>query len=352
MKKIVFMVGKLGNGGAERVTTVIARYFVTIGYDVHIVVFSNKNDNYISQQMGKIHYMNSKGNRYIQYLKRMRMLNKFFKVEKPDALISLRCGYSYFAVLGLFDKYKIIFSERNDPKTLYKTKSSKTLAEYYYQHASHVVFQTMEAAEFFSPKVRMHSSVIPNPLMTGLPQPYTGERSKRIVTYCRLEKQKNLSMLLEAFSALHEKHPEYVLEIYGRGSLKETLEMQAVSLGIQEVVSFLPFNQNIHQVVVDATMYVNTSDFEGMSNAMIESMAIGLPVVCTDCPCGGARACITDHENGLLVSVGNREGFTRAMLELIESPETVRKLSQNAVKIRAQLSEERICKQWDKLINA
>ena len=80
-------------------------------------------------------------------------------------------------------------------------------------------------------------------------------------------------------------------------------------------------------------------------------MAIGLPVVCTDCPAGGARAVIKDHENGLLVPVKDPHRLYLAMKEIIDNPELAEKLSDNASKIRQVQSEETIMKEWELLLN-
>ena len=98
-------------------------------------------------------------------------------------------------------------------------------------------------------------------------------------------------------------------------------------------------------------MFVSSSDFEGMSNSMLEAMAIGLPVVCTDCPAGGARAIIQDHENGLLVPIKDANRLYLAMKEIIEKPELAEKLSTNAVRIRETQSEMAIMRQWQALIS-
>jgi len=88
-----------------------------------------------------------------------------------------------------------------------------------------------------------------------------------------------------------------------------------------------------------------------MSNSMLESMATGLPTICTDCPAGGARAVIRDHENGILVPVRDAERMYLAMKELIENPALAEKLSENGSNIRNVLSVENIIEKWMEIIN-
>ena len=98
-------------------------------------------------------------------------------------------------------------------------------------------------------------------------------------------------------------------------------------------------------------MFVSSSDYEGMSNSMLEAMAMGLPCVCTDCPAGGARAVIKDGENGLLTPVGDSHALYLAMKKIAENPGLANKLSQNSVKIRNKQSVDKIIKKWMELID-
>ena len=87
-----------------------------------------------------------------------------------------------------------------------------------------------------------------------------------------------------------------------------------------------------------------------MSNSMIEAMAIGLPVVCTDCPAGGARAVIKNRENGLLVPIKDEEALFEAMSEIAKNPNLGKTLSLNASKIRCEQSADVIAEKWLELI--
>ena len=98
-------------------------------------------------------------------------------------------------------------------------------------------------------------------------------------------------------------------------------------------------------------MFVSSSDYEGMSNSMLEAMALGLPVICTDCPAGGARAVIRNGENGILTPVGDANALYLAMKNLAETPDFAETLGKNAVKIRTEQSVEKIIEKWMDIIN-
>ena len=98
-------------------------------------------------------------------------------------------------------------------------------------------------------------------------------------------------------------------------------------------------------------MYISTSDFEGISNALLEAMSIGVPCVCTDCDGGGARLLIRDGFNGSLVSCGDEEGFARAMEEVLMSGEKMQTYSANAKQVKKEMSEDAIYGKWEALIS-
>jgi glycosyltransferase involved in cell wall biosynthesis len=198
--------------------------------------------------------------------------------------------------------------------------------------------------------------VIPNPLKADLPEPYTGERNKTITTFCRISAQKNLPLLLDAFALLHKNHPDSRLCIIGDSfnaegdAIKAEILRRMTEEFTDGCVELQPFRDRVHEGILQDAMYVNSSDYEGISNAMLEAMAIGMPVVCTDCPIGGAKATIQDGENGLLVPVGDVQALYHAMKRVWEGKELSDRLSHNAAKLREELSLANIARRWMKLM--
>ncbi len=93
-------------------------------------------------------------------------------------------------------------------------------------------------------------------------------------------------------------------------------------------------------------MFVTSSDREGMSNSMLEAMAIGLPTISTDCPAGAARMLIKNYENGIVVPMNDKQAMYQAMKYIIDHPNEAESMSQNASTIREKLSMQRIGKMW------
>ena len=162
-------------------------------------------------------------------------------------------------------------------------------------------------------------------------------------------------MLVEAFSKVSRVFPEYRLHIIGSTNNKddedalEKTKAMIEKLGVGDFVEFMPFSKNVHNEIVEDALYVNSSDHEGMSNAMLEAMAIGMPVVCTDCPIGGAKAVIKNGENGMLAKVGDADDFADAIIRVLSDKRLAESLSLNGAKIRDELSIENISKKWMEL---
>lgn len=351
-KKVIFVTNILGNGGAGRVMATIANYLAHKKYNVEILSFLDNYETYDihNEIKNKVIYCKSK-NSVLKKIERIMRLRKIIKANKEAVIIS----FEYFvnmqtivATLGL--KNKVIISERNDPSQQGNRFILDKMRGLLYRFADILVCQTEDAKNYFSKEVQRKSTIILNPIMPNLPQRFVGSRKKEIVTFCRIEPQKNLKMMIDAFVLLNKEHPEYTLSIYGDGSKKEELIEYVKSIGYIEKVNFYGFINNIHSKIVDKAMFVSSSDYEGISNSMIEALGIGLPSVLTDCPCGGARMIIKHNENGILVPVRDTNELYKGMKKIIEDNEFSKRLSQNAEKIKYQLNEKRICEQWIEII--
>jgi glycosyltransferase involved in cell wall biosynthesis len=235
---------------------------------------------------------------------------------------------------------------------LMKKRYGRKFIEKYYDRADRMVFQTEDAKAVYPENISKKGTVISNPIKAGLPQPYFGERSNCITTFCRISKQKNLPVMVEAFAKIHAEYPKYILRIIGDApNAEDKQELEDIKrlinkLQINDFVKFEPFMSNVHEAIIKDSMYVSSSDYEGISNAMLEAMAIGMPVVCTDCPIGGAKATINDGVNGLLVPIKNPQELYKAIKRVIEEDGLADKLSHNAAKLREELSLDKTTDKW------
>ena len=356
MRKIVFHLNCLEQGGAERVVTTLANRFVKEGYQVYIATeWTAENEFVIDERIKRVHVglteKQEKQPAKVQFFTRIKNLRKFLKKEKPDVLIAFAQKANYRALMATrFTRIPVIVSVRTNPYLHYVGRRDKILIPLLYPKAAGNVFQTVGAKEFFAPKVQKKSRIILNPIndkYIGVPKPEN--HRKAVVQSGRLVYFKNQLMLIEAFMLVHEKHPDYVLEIYGGDShdgTKELLEESIARNNAADFIRLMGASDSLERDLVDAAVFAFSSDWEGLPNALMEAMALGLPIVATDCPCGGPKTLIEDGENGLLVPIKNPEALAAGINRLIEEPELAERLGDNARKIAAIANTDAICGQW------
>ncbi len=393
-KKILMVMPVMKGGGAERVASLLLNEFNRNGYDCEFLLTSSKTEDIINRDLNldipvTSIYSCKKNNIIFKILELISSL-----LCKPFELFGIPVP-AFFAYLSFFSQYhreikvlkeklkkepetkvisflqpsvpmtllaaknlsnKVVISERGDPKRLLKKRYGYNFIKKYYHRAETVVFQTNDAKAAYPENISKKGTVIFNPINDKLPEPYHGEREKYVTTFCRISRQKNLPVLVEAFAEFRKEFSDYRLKIIGepqndddRASLAETKAL-ANKLGIAEYIDFLPFSTEVHSLIIRDAMYVNSSDYEGMSNAMLEAMAIGMPVICTDCPIGGANAVINNNENGILTQVGNAEEMCEAMKKIASNKAFADKLSINAAETRNNLSLENTAKKWMELL--
>lgn len=351
-KKVIFITNVLGNGGSGRVMSTIASYLAENEYNVEVYSFLNNYETYKISNKIKSEVIKCKSkNIYLKKIERILKLRKIFKYNKDATIIA----FEYFVnmqtiIASLFLKNKVIISERNDPSKHGNKFFVNELRHLLYRYTDILVCQTNDAKEYFKHSIQKKTIVIPNPIMSNLPDRFDGIRKKEIVTFCRIEPQKNLKLMIDAFTLINKEYPDYTLSIYGDGSEKQKLVEYVNEINLDKSINFYGFTDNIHSKIIDKAMFVSSSDYEGISNSMLEAMSIGLPCVVTDCPCGGARMMIENNINGVLTKVGDVYGMYNAMKNIIENKQLSDELSINASKIKEKLDQDKICAKWKKIV--
>ena len=349
--KVLFIINQLGGGGAERVLTIIANHMAEEGIDVSILSFTPSQPKYKINSLIHLYENEIKHKTAIRVAYSIR---KVVKEIKPSIIISFEYHMNMKMLLGTIGmkSARKIISERNDPARKGGQFGYRQARELLYRSAELLVCQTEDAKSYFSKEIQNHTVIIPNPVSDEIPDPWDGEREKRIVNFCRLEKQKNIPLLIDAFEIFAKNHDEYKLEIYGDGSLKDELKGYISDKGLCDKVTIFSSSPEIHHKVLKAAMFVSASDYEGISNSMLESMAMGIPTICTDCPCGGARMIIEDGKNGFLTQVGNAQDIAYKMAMIADNFELSKRLSKKSVLIREELSSKKIVDKWMKEVLA
>ena len=342
--KICFITATLAGGGAERVIANLANEMILRGHQVTILLTAEKVVEYpLNERVDIIQVSDRTSHGIKERIKRIGNLRKYFKAHTDFYYISMPTDTNIFVLLAsIFLKIDLVISERNDPNQY----EHPIIRNILYCFAKKIVFQTKDASLCFSKRLQKQGKIILNPVSELLPIPYIGTREKRIVAIGRLDEQKNHRLLINAFSSFLQVNPEYKLDIYGRGPLQEDLMNQIREMDLEEKVYLRGFCKDVWAEASSAMMYVLPSDYEGMPNSLLEAMAMGMAVISTDCPIGGASMLIEHQVNGLLVPVKDNRKLYEAMCFLVNNPDVVDSYSKEATKTRERLSVKRICDQW------
>lgn len=338
--KIVFIIPNMTGGGTERVISLLSDYYVKQGYEVAVMQFAGYEHAYeLNEKVEDFSVAaQSHGNPFV-LVKRIVNMRRYFK-KNPGCHIFAFCvmGTVFATIATMGRRHPMLVAERTNPLSC----PTPRLRNWAYAHADKIAFQTPDGIAYYPKRIAGKAVIIPNAVAGDVPKRYVGKRANKVVSAGRLGKEKNHRLLLEAFADFHEKMPEYELHIYGKGELEEELKQRAVSLGIADAVIWHGFSSKVKEEIVDSRMFVLPSNYEGISNSMVEALGMGIPTIATDCPVGGARTYIENNVNGLLVPVGDRKAMTEAMLKIASDEELTETLSVNAVKVRERYSMESI----------
>ena len=359
--KIVFMIPRLTYSGAPKMMAWVANQMAERGHDVHFVTFFSSEKTRDLHNRIRFHSLNvtQSNNRFKRnttgMIKTLFRLHRYVKSVKADVIVSFldSVGYTYLPLARLFTKSKIIVSERVDPYAYKGMNAKLRFALMKFAHGT--VFQTKGAQAFFKGKIYKNSTVIPNPVVIEenvkqmqKKRPTYAERDNRIVTVGRLSlNQKRQDLLIEAFSLLHKEYPYLQLIIYGDGQDKQKIQALIEKKGLQDSVILAGRIKEVEKQIFNAKAFVLSSDFEGIPNALIEAMSIGVPCVATDCSPGGAALLIENGKNGYLVPCNDTQALKEKLKELIEFPAISEQFSQNSIEITERFSEYKIANLWE-----
>lgn len=353
MKKVLFVNSCLTGGGSERVMSIIANVFSNNNIETEMVLLREKGpDTYFIDNKIKcyrFHYKNK--NKIIMAIDRVKQLRKIIKNGNYDYVISFMYDINITTIVAsLALKTSLIISERNDPNQRKTFRLFKNIEFLLYNKSKKVVFQTKEVLDLFPKYIKEKSVVILNPIRKDLPNVHEGKKEKIIFAAGRLTEQKNFRMLINAFYEFNKIYPEFKLKIYGKGPLYNELKKQINEMRLNGKVELCGYIENLNEITKSYYMYISSSNYEGISNSMLEAIAMGIPSICTNCPVGGAAATIKDEENGILIPVNDEKALFEKMIYLVENKDVYKKISQNGTLLRETLSEEKISQLWLDLI--
>lgn len=353
-RRVILVVGSLAAGGAERVTIGLFEYLLSQGWDAYLYVayWGSAAERVYSpgSHAGRVLHAGTHRSNLVRGAANLARLRSAIKELRPSWVVSLGASYGLVEAAGGFSACKALTSERNWPPAYYPSRKEFENVERVYGMSTRVVFQTEDALRCFSEAVQGKGRVIPNPVAQDLPQ-WRGGASKTLIYFGRLDPQKRPEVALRAFAEFCRSRPGYRLEFYGIGSERTRLEDLASQCGIENSVSFHDAAPDVHERARDCLLFVSSSDYEGISNSMLEALAMGMPCVCTDCGGGGARMAVESGVSGILVPCGDISAMAGAMGSIADSPALARKLSQGAVESAKRFDPNVIFSQWADLLS-
>ena len=350
INKILFVIGIVGNGGAERVIAALANRLIENNIEVGIVtIYSTRQDYELDSRIKLKHVVADNKIKALRPIERVNKLKSYIEQYSPDCVISFLADVNIHTILACRKcNIPLIVSERNDPYQDPKQKWIRKIRDLLYNKVDGLVFQTKDARIYFDDKLsnEIKRTVIPNPITPNLPYFNDSVVENRLITACRLNSQKNLPMMIKAIKNVNEQGIECFLDIFGDGPLKDELQNYINENNMTEKVHLKGFSGKIHEEMLTSKGFLISSNYEGISNSMLEALAIGIPVIATDCPIGGAKMFINNKENGWLTPVGNEEEFSNAIIELLSHYDKAVAMGKEATKIRNILDVDIICQKW------
>lgn len=372
---IAMYIGSLQKGGAERVMTNLAVYFYEQGYRVTLVTTylakeeyevrhaawkevpagadnarlvsdTDENPAWVDlhggekdgiQRVFSALLKDEQEGRIKNFTKRKEKLRKIWRELKPDLVLSFIGKNNIMALsTATREDIKVVVSVRADPMMEYDTRQLKAGMLATFGRAAGIVVQSTGALDFFPGFIRRKCIILPNAMDPSfIRKRYVGDREKTIVMVGRLDENKNQALVMRCFADVTKTQlKDYKLKIYGNGPDRLKLQRLAVSLGIENRCEFPGMIQHVAEHIEKASLFILASNQEGMPNALIEAMALGLPCISTDCPCGGPRDLISDNENGILIPVGDENAMKEAMIKILTDEEFADKLGNAATKVQ------------------
>ena len=359
-KTIMLYLNSLHKGGAERVFAQLAGRFAEDGYQTVLVTsFSDpgREEYPLPENVKRINMEpeRKQESRLRRNVRRVSMLRRLCREYKPALLITCMQEPNFRGVLAAAGlPTKLLVSVCSAAEMEYAGKLGFLVGKVLMPTAEGCVFQTEEEKRWFPQRLQNKSRIIMNQVSESFFEAqHTGARHD-IVTVGRLNAAKNQALLIRAFARIAPETEDRLL-LYGAGELHDDLQAQIDALGLADRVKLMGLSADVANAVKDAKIFAFSSDYEGLPNALLEAMALGLPCVSTDCRGGGPAMVIQNGVNGLLVPAGDEEALAAAMLRLLRNPEEAEQLGKAARKTAESFRPETVFALWrdyaEELIN-
>jgi glycosyltransferase involved in cell wall biosynthesis len=355
---VKFILPGLSAGGSEHVVSFVANRLARSGFEVSILSFEETGSKpyYQTDERISIEYLDVPiGKRgplgvLSDIVLRVKRLRKILSKQRPDMVVSLLTRSNVIAVMAATGLgIPVIVSERNNPVRQRPGIVWRALRRYTYARAFGLITMTRGALECFPPVMRPRSWVIPNMADYQTFKPRFDNKVKVMTAVGRLVDQKGFDLLIQSWAQIADRHPDWLLRIWGDGPDRVALETLAHDLGVANSVEMPGVSSAPGRWIEEADAFVLSSRFEGWGLVLGEAMAAGLPCVSFDCPFGPADM-ITDGKDGLLIEEGNIQEMAEALSRLMAGDAIRAHLGKNAASAADRFAPEHIGGIWENTI--
>lgn len=339
--KILFVIDSLGGGGTERSLAELLPFLIQAGFTPIIACFYHREgvESEVIRQGIDARFLKGKG-----LFTWTRQLRQLIKSERPDIVHTMLTNTNLAGRLAAMGSPAVVISSLvNTPYLPVRFKDPRinvlkfrlvqlidTLTSHLLTTHFHAVSQAAKDAAVSSLRLSPKRITVVergrDPHRLGLrsverrsqarQRLQLAEQDEVIVNVGSHEYQKGQKYLLEAFAALSSVHPRLVLLIAGRhGNLTSELENFKNHLGLNGQVRFLGHRQDVAEILAAADLFVFPSLYEGLPGAVLEAMALGLPIVASDIP--PVREVVEESRNALLVASASSTELAKAIVTLL-----------------------------------
>lgn len=361
--KILILINGLRMGGAERMACFLSGEWVQAGHAVTIATLDGSHVPYfpLDPRVGLSHLGVSGPSLNIcelvkNFCRRIGSVRLSIEATGSDVVIGFggAClALASLAALGM--SVCTIAYEQTDPLITEQKMGwlKRIVHRAALRLADAIVVQSSAAREVLPPTLRRRVHVIPNPIrpVTARATPaIPGSDGRfRLVSVGRLDAVKGFDVLLRAWGGIHAKLPNWILIIHGEGEERQALQ-SIIDKERLNGRAFLPgATREVEQRLAEANLFVLSSRTEGFPNALCEAMAVGLPVVSTDCRHGPSEI-VTPGRDGLLVPVGDAVALGEAIFDLARDPARLAEMGEVANVIAQRFEKGGVMQMWDKLL--
>jgi GalNAc-alpha-(1->4)-GalNAc-alpha-(1->3)-diNAcBac-PP-undecaprenol alpha-1,4-N-acetyl-D-galactosaminyltransferase len=358
--KVTLVIYGLGGGGAERVMSILANYWVSHSWAVTLIMLVDSTqipfyplDPRIEvKSLGLAKKSTSRLAAIHSVWQRLQILRREIIASSPDVVISFMNDINVYNILACWNlDIPTIVSEHTYPGATDANKIWQFLMKWTYRYADLVTVLTQSAVPFYPATKGYRTIVMPNPVLTPAPVVVTTQLlpTHSLLSMGRLDPRKGFDLLLRAFDRIQAKYPDWQLTILGEGAIRSELEALRSELQLVDRVHLPGSVKNVRDYLAQTDLFVMPSRVEGFPMALCEAMACGLPVLAADC-LSGPRDIIEDGVNGVLVVTENVDALVAGLDALMSDPAQCQQLADNAPQILDRFGLEQVMVMWQKAI--